>query len=190
MARDLQQYAEDALAEAVVYACKGFMDADNAISEIEDIEAEFDGDSYCPYYHQQVEVINEYERDFGNDAEDICGDKQYKATEWQEAQTAYAYAVAYTAHNSYFETAKQELIEAVTEFVDDAQSELELEDAPQVEFSQSCTLGWASHDRELSDGTMIFESRQLDGCNGVSRKVGEVWLSCVVDAAVKAADGE
>lgn len=186
MARDLEQYAKDVLADSVTNACMGFMGAEDAISEIEDLEAEFDGDSYCPYYHQQVDVINEYERDFGSEAEDICGERTYKAADWQQAQTAYAYAIAYTARNSYFSTAKRELIEAVEEFADDAQAELELEDRPQVTFSTTCIHGWAAHNRELSDGTMIFESRQLDGCNGMARKIGSVWISCCVDAPVKA----
>ena len=186
MARDLEQYAQDALADSVTDACKGFMDAADAISAVEDVESEFDGDSYCPYYSQQDDVVNEYERDFGSDAEDLIGETTYKATEWQEAKTAYAYAIAYAAYSSYFSTAKQELIEAVEEFAGDAQTELELEDRPQVTFSTTCTHGWAAHNRELSDGTMIFESRQLDGCNGMAREIGSVWISCCVDAPVKA----
>ena len=186
MARDLEQYAQDALADSVTDACKGFMDAADAISAVEDVESEFDGDSYCPYYGQQDDVVNEYEREFGNDAEDLIGEKTYKATEWQEAKTAYAYAIAYTAHSSYFSTAKQELIEAVEEFPGDAQTELELEDRPQVTFSTTCIHGWAAHNRELLDGTMIFESRQLDGCNGMAREIGSVWISCCVEASVEA----
>src|ERR1017187_6918325 len=184
MARDLERYAQDALADSVTDACKGFMDADDAISAIEDVEPEFDGDSYCPYYSQQADVISEYERDFGNDATELTGDATYKAEDWQQAQTAYAYAVAYAAFNSYYETAKRELIDAVTEFAEDTQSELELEDTPQISFSTSCVHGWAAHDRELEDGTMIFESRQLDGCNGMAREIGSVWISCCVDAPV------
>ena len=32
--------------------------------------------------------------------------------------------------------------------------------------SMSCVHGWAAHDREDADGTMYFESRQLDGGSG------------------------
>lgn len=183
--RDLERYAQDALAEAVTDACKGFVDLDDAISTIEDLEPEFDGDSYCPYYSQQDEVVSEYERDFGSEAEEILGDTKYSAIDWQQAKTAYAYAIAYTAHNSYFATAKDELIEGLKEFAGDTVAELELDDRPLIQFSISCTHGWAAHDRELPDGTMIFESRQLDGCNGADRQVGSVWLSCCVDVPVR-----
>ena len=190
MARDLEQYARDALAESVTDACKGFMDADDAISVVEDLEPEFDGDSYCPYYGQQDDVVSEYEREFGNEAEDLIGETTYKADEWQQAKAAYAYAIAYVAHNSYFYTAKQELIEAVEEFGQDAVSELKLDDTPQVAFSMTCPHGWAAHDRELSDGTMVFESKQLDGCNGMARQVGGLWISCCIDPSTKAEEEE
>jgi len=101
MARDLEQYAQDALADSVTDACKGFTDVDDAISAIEHVEPEFDGDSYCPYFGQQDDVVNEYEREFGNDAEDLIGEKTYKATEWQEAKTAYAYGCRFPPSSSY-----------------------------------------------------------------------------------------
>lgn len=182
--RDLQTYAMDALAELVSYECKGFMDSDDVISTIEGLESDFNGDSYCPYYSQQGEVISRYEREFGQDAEDICGDQEYKAADWQQAQTAYAYAIAYTGFNHYFETAKTELVEAVEEFVSDMQTELDT-DCDRIELSMTCTLGWAAHDRELSDGTMIFESGQLDGCNGIARQVNGTWISSVIDPTPK-----
>jgi hypothetical protein len=183
--RDLQKYAIDALAEAVTDACKGFTTIDDATSEIEDQESKFDGDSYCPYYRQQVDVIADYESDFGNDATELTGDATYKAEDWQQAQTAYAYTIALVAHDFYFYTAKQELIDGLEEFGSDAVSELELDDTPQVKLSMTCIHGWASHDRELSDGTMVFESRQLDGCNGMERQIGGLWVSCCVDPSKK-----
>ena len=190
MARDLQQYATDALAEAVVYACTGFTAIDDATREIEDIEPEFDGESYCPYYRQQVDVIAAYESEFGGKATEITGDSTYKAEDWQQAQTAYAYAVAYAAHNSYFEAAKLELIEGLEEFKADAVSELELDDTPEIRLSMTCTHGWAAHDRELANGTMVFDSKQLDGCNGLAREIGGLWVSCCVDPAAKVAEEE
>jgi hypothetical protein len=35
----------------------------------------------------------------------------------------------------------------------------------------------AAHDREDEDGTMYFESGQLDGCNGLAREANGVWMS-------------
>lgn len=184
--RDMKEYAEIQLAESVVYDVTGFLDVNDVVSAIEDIESEFDGDSYCPYYSQQDDVINDYEREFGNDAEDICGDKQYSATDWQQAKTAYAYAIAYTAFGYYFSEAKQELIDGIQEFIVDVDIELgTVNNTPHIQLNSSCTHGWASHDRELSDGTMVFESGQLDGSNGMERQIGSVWVSCCVDRATE-----
>jgi hypothetical protein len=179
--RDLQEYAQNRLAELVSYAVIGFMEVSDVVSVIEGMEGEFDGDSYCPYYNQQVDVINEYEREFGNDAEEFCGHTQYRASDWQQAQTDYAYAIAYAAFEHYFSEAKQELIEGLEEFESDVASELEFDDTIKVQLSSSCAHGWAAHDRELSDGTMVFESGQLDGRNGMERNVNGTWISCCVD---------
>lgn len=181
---DLQRYASDRIGELL--DVKGFADVDDVVSQVEDLEDDFDGESYCPYYHEQDEVISEYEQEFGDDAEDICGEQTYKASDWQRAKTAYAYAVAYTAFSHYFSQAKRELVEGVEEFRDDAARELGYDGEVLVCVNSSCLHGWAAHDRELVDGTMIFESRQLDGCNGMERKIGGVWVSCCIDPSAPA----
>lgn len=179
MARDMQVYAADRLGELL--NVKGFADIDDVIQQVEDLEDDFDAESYCPYYSQQDEVIRDYESDFGREAEDITGDATYKAEDWQQAKTAYAYALAWVAHSHYFAEAKSELIDGLGEFADDVRRELDWDEDVHVQVSNSCQHGWASHDRELEDGTMIFESRQLDGCNGVDRKIGGVWVSCCIN---------
>jgi hypothetical protein len=176
--RDLQIYAADRLSELL--DIKGFVEVADAVSAIEDIEDDFDGDSYCPYYAQQDEVIRDYEAEFGSDAEDICGGVTYPAWEWQKAQTSYAYAIAYTAFSSYLAAAKDDLIEGLHEFESDIKSEFGAEDI-RICVTSSSLHGWAAHDSELEDGTMIFESGQLDGCNGMERKIGSSWVSCCFD---------
>jgi hypothetical protein len=194
--QDLKSYAEDALAEEVTNNISGFVDVSDATSRIEDLESDFDGDSYCPYYIQQDEVISRYERDFGSEAEDICdGGTTYKASEYQQAQTAYAYAIAYCGFSSYFAEAKQELIDALEEFETDAERELhtdtlDMDDVVRVRLTGQCPHGWAAHDRELEDGTMVWESGQLDGCNGMARQVVGVWVSCCLSAKEKAEESE
>jgi len=183
---DLKQRATDQLGEEIAYNITGWQDADDAARQIRDIEIDFDGDSVCPYYAQQDQIVNDYEREFGSEAEDITGGTEYKASDWQNAKTAYAYAIGYVAFSRYASEAREELAEAVEEFVSDTQSELELEDAPQIQFSTSCPHGWASHDRELSDGTMIFESGQLDGSNGTARDLGPVWVLTCIERKVTA----
>lgn len=155
-------------------------DVSDLTSEVESLEAEFDGDSCCPYYNQQAEVIEQLERDYGAEAEDIAGDQTYKASDWQQAQTAYAYAIAYCAFNAAFEKAKTEVTDALEEFngdVTDILADDLGDDIPEIRISLTCPHGWASHDRELEDGTMIWESKQLDGCNGMAKQVSGLWMS-------------
>jgi len=187
--QDLKGYEEDRLSEMVSDEIKGFMDVSDAVSEIEGFEPDFDGDSYCPYYSQQDEVISRYESNFGSEAEDICdGGQTYKASEYQQAATAYAYAIAYCGFNSYFQQSKEELIEALEDFESDATRELAADDDVQVQITSQCPHGWAAHDRELEDGTMVWESGQLDGCNGIAREIGGVWISCCISPSVKSED--
>lgn len=179
MARDMQNYASTRLAELL--DVRGFMKPYDVIRDIERLDDDFDGDSYCPYYSQQDEVIDELDREFGQQAEDMGGGT-YTAADWRKAKTEYAYALAWVAFSHYFEEAKRELIEGIEEFVEDAERELDVEDV-QIQINYRCLHGWAAHDRELSDGTMIFESRQLDGCNGMERQIGNAWVSCCITPA-------
>lgn len=181
--RSIQAYAIDQLTEEIVDKLDGFNSIEDVISAVEDAEPMFDGDSFCPYYNQQIDVIDGYEREFGADAEDICDSGQtFKASEWQQAQTAYAYAVGYCAFSSYLATAKDEIIEALREFGDDVTREFETDDV-RVRITNDCPHGWAAHNRELADGTMIWESQQLDGCNGMAREINGPWVSCCINPA-------
>ena len=143
--------------------------------ELETLDHDFDFDSFAPYRHEEDEVISELENEYCRDAEDFCGDKTYKATEWEEARRAYAGALAYTAYSSLWEQAKQELIEAIEQFESDA-TDSGCND-PVISLALSCIHGWAAHDREGADGTMYFESGQLDGCHGLARLFNGVWMS-------------
>ena len=176
--RDLEEYAQTQLAESLSYNVVGFQEISDVVRAIEDEESDFDGDSFCPYYSQQDDVIADYEREFGSEAEGICDEETYKASDWLQAKSAYAYAIAYVGFGQYFQAAKDALVEAVEEFGDDAYRELKTDDVVQIQFSNDCPHGWASHDRELADGTMIWESRQLDGSNGMARQVNSIWISC------------
>ena len=190
--QDLRGYAEDSLAELITYNITKYVEISDATSTLEDLEEDFDGDSYCPYCSQQGEVIARYESDFGREAEDICDyGATYKASEFEQARAAYAYAIADCGFESYFGAAKSDLIEALEEFENDAHIELTLSedilaDGIKVQLTTRCPHGWAPHDRELEDGTMVWESGQLDGCNGMSREVSGVWISCCISPAKKA----
>lgn len=181
--KDIQQHAYDRISEILDF--KGFQDADDVLNAIENLEDNFDAESYCPYYSQQDEVIRDYEDEFWRDAEEITGGKTYTATQWQEAKTDYAYAIAYLAFSHYFAIAKDELKEAIEEFIADVDREFSPDEEIRIQVNNSCLHGWAAHDRELSDGTMIFESRQLDGCNGMERDINGVWVSCCFEPNTK-----
>lgn len=150
--------------------------ADDLRHEIETLDHDFDFDGFAPYAHQETDIINDLEKEYWRDAEDICGDKTYKATEWEEARRAYAGALAYTAYSSNWDQTKQELIEGIAEFETDA-LDAGCPDTPVITLSLTCLHGWAAHDREDSDGTMYFVSGQLDGCNGLAREFNSVWFS-------------
>lgn len=150
--------------------------------EIESLEHDFDFDSYASHTHEENETISELEKEYWRDAEDILGETTYKATEWEAARRAYAGALAYTAYSSLWEQSKQELIESIEQFESDAIDSGCNE--PVISLSLSCIHGWASHEREDENGTMFFESRQLDGCNGLARQLSGVWFSvCFVPNA-------
>jgi hypothetical protein len=176
---DIRERVQNDLAEQVSGKTGS---ADDLRHEIEQLEHDFDFDSFAPYTHEETELISELEQEYWRDAEDLCGETTYKATEWEAARRAYASALAYTAYSSIWEQIKQELTEAIEQFESDA-----LDsgcDAPVMSLCSYCLHGWAAHDREDEDGTMFFESRQLDGCNGLARQSSGVWLSvCFVPKA-------
>ncbi len=184
---DIQERVKNDLAEQLSGKQGTAADLRHAI---ERLEHDFDFDSFAPYTHEETDIINDLEKEYWRDAEDICGDKTYKATEWEEARRAYAAALAYTAYSSVWEQTKEELIEAVEQLESDAMDS-GCPDTPIISLSLSCPHGWASHDREDEDGTMYFESRQLDGCNGLAREFVGVWLSaCFTPSATPKADAE
>jgi hypothetical protein len=181
--KDIEAYANSRLAELLADEFKTFTDIDDVISHIEDVEDDFDGESYCPYYSQHEEIIRDYEDDFASEAEDLTSGKEYKAADYLNARADYAYALAWCAFSHYFQTAKDGLVEALEEFETNVQDVFPDVQDVRVLVTSRCTHGWASHDRELEDGTMIFESRQLDGSNGMESHCGSIWFSTCFDPA-------
>ena len=182
---DILQYVKNELAESLSGKTES---AGDLRHEIEQTEHNFDFDSYAPYTHQENDVISDLEKEYWRDAEDFLSDRAYKATEWADARRAYAGALAYTAYSSLWEQTKQELIEEIEQFESDAQ-DFGCDD-PQITLSLSCLHGWAAHNREDSNGLMFFESRQLDGCNGMAKKTDcDVWLSVCFTPKTDAENG-
>jgi hypothetical protein len=74
-------------------------------------------------------------------------------------------------------TNQERPIEAIDQFeADTLDLHSNCPDTPEISLSLTCPHGWATHDREDSDGTMYFVSRQLDGWNGLAREA-DVWMS-------------
>ena len=68
-------------------------------------------------------------------------------------------------------TNQERPIEAIDQFEADT-LDSNCPDTPEISLSLTCP----AHDREDSDGTMYFVSRQLDGLNGLAREA-DVWMS-------------
>jgi hypothetical protein len=170
--RDIQTYAKDRLAELMHDKVET---VDDLRSEANDLEEDFDGDSFAPYYNQKQEVIDQYEREFGSDAEDICGEATFKASDYMAAMSAYADAIGWTAFSSYFAEAKEEFSDALDAIQEAIEARGLDADDVKVSVSSSDPFGWSAHNREDATGSLtlcIHESGQLDGINGIS---AEVW---------------
>ena len=179
MARDIENSVQNDLAEQLSGKSGS---ADDLRHEIENAEHSFDFDSYAPYTSQEIEVISDLESDYWRDAEEIIGEQTFRVTEWEQARRTYAGALAYTAYSAKWEEAKQELIETIEQFESDTINAGCEE--PVISLSTSCLHGWAAHDREDESGNLIWESGQLDGCNGLAREVSGLWLSVCFDPHV------
>lgn len=175
--RDIASRVHDDLAERLSGKSGS---ADDLRSEIERLDSDFDFDSHYPYSSQESELINELEVEYWREAQDLadCG-QEFRPSQWEQARRSYAAALAFTAYSSLWEQAKTELTEVIEKF------ECECIDAgcesPVISLSLSCAHGWASHDRETQDGTMLWISRRLDGCNGLAREISGLWLSVCFD---------
>ena len=168
---DLEQHANDRISEELSGQTGT---AEDLTATVERLEHDFDFDSYAPYTSQEDDILSDYESDHWQDAKDLLGDTQYTADDWATAKRAYVAAIAYTAFSSIFEQSKTELTEAIEDFSSDAADLSGLD--PEIAISATCPHGWAAHNRE-EDGALIWESRQLDGCNAISKQVGELWLT-------------
>jgi hypothetical protein len=169
---DLEQHANDRISEQLNGETGSSTDL---VATVERLEHDFDFDSYAPYTSQEDDILSDYESDYWQDAKDLLGDQQYTADDWATAKRAYVAAIGYAAFSSIFEQVKTELTEAIEEFSSDAADLSGLD--PEITVSQTCPHGWAAHNREDENGNCIWELKQLDGCNGISRQIGELWLT-------------
>lgn len=176
MARDLEDSARNCLSD-VIYDVET-LDLDKLREDAQEA-AWSAADNACIYYSHCLDIIRDYESDSRADPECLDDSKTYKASEWQEAVQAYAFAIAYSVIQAEVsellgkvEESAESLVDVVNELLSDDSI-----DASDLRVSLSCPHGWASHDLENEDGVHLWTSRQLDGCNAVAVDAGPFWLS-------------
>lgn len=173
MARtDLEAAARDCINDAIY----GMTELDlEALRDGAEDMASSAADSACTYTSACLDIISDYERE-APDAEDMTSGDTYKAADWQQAMSAYAYAIAYTVISRNIHSLLEEIEEAADDLRDAAEAH-GLEDPADPRISADCPHGWAVHDREDEAGTCFWSESNLEGCRAVARKVAGVWLS-------------
>ena len=168
---NLEKCAMDMLAEIA----GDTFDLDELRDGISD-RAHEEADNACIYYHQAQTIIQDYESQAGLNESELGG--EYRADQWQEAMTAWAYEIASAV--LYDESVKalseiEEYADALCAAVAEC-DENESPDPDDLRVSVDCPHGWAAHDKE-SAGICYWISRQIDGCNALAVNAGPFWLS-------------
>lgn len=172
---DLDSYATGTVGDAI-YGMTTY-DATALREEAQDRVGQ-DAENACTYTHHCRQIIDDYEREYGSEAEDICdGGQTYKASEFQDAMVAYANAVAYCALGAKVSAILDAVDEAAEELVALLSEHDQSIDSTDLVMSSQCPNGWAAHDSEEADGSCLWVSKQLEGCNAIARDVGPFWLS-------------
>ena len=131
-------------------------------------------DNACIYYRDCMEIVSRYESAFGDDVEPTGA--TFEAHQWQEALAAYACGIAQNVISQDVENALERVKECADSLYEAAE-ELGCEDVGNPAVSDTCIHGWAVHERELEDGTCIWQPAQLEGCRAVAINAGAFWLS-------------
>ena len=108
-------------------------------------------DNACIYTHNCMDIISRYERDAGP-YEDLGG--TYRADQWQEAMTAYAYGVA----SSIIGSRVEEMLERVEECAEALRVASDLDD---LHISPRQPYETTAHTSENADGVLHW--RDLEG---------------------------
>ena len=116
-----------------------------------------EADNACTYYAQCMEIIQRYERDYGDQAEDFSRGQKFEAADWQKAMVSYAHGIAYCAISAAVNESIDEMVEAYENLVSEIPDDVEVP----VTLESDCPHGWAAHDRETAEGVMIWH--RLEG---------------------------
>ncbi|WP_142850669.1 hypothetical protein [Telmatospirillum sp. J64-1] len=193
MAKDLESAAADAVYEAAYGMTE--LDLDKLGEEARE-RVHIEADNAVIYNSDALAIINEYEgHPAARVAEEEADDfgEVFKASDWQKAQTTYAYLIARAVIGACVEeqlmdiTAKAEHLLDVLGSLQRYSRAVLPSDERELTVSRDCPHGWAAHDREDDEGTYFWTSEQVDGCNAVAIQTESgLWLSYTWQASDKA----
>lgn len=176
---DLEDLAAIAVGE--IAAQQKSLDIDSLRDEASD-RAHEEADNACIYTHHCLTLLQDYEsRPEAPNESDMGG--EFRADQWSEAMTAWAYEVAAAVLNSEMSEAVDALEETRDALLAALGEEPSLQDdmpeESDLRVSFDCPHGWAPHDREDADGICYWSEPHLEGCRALAVKDPKtgVWLS-------------
>ena len=180
MARDLEEAGNTVVYEAAYRMTT--LDLDTLREEAQE-DANQAADNAVIYNSDALTIINEYaSHPAASDAEDNADSsgQTFKPSDWQAAQTAYAYWIALAVIETKISEALDDLEAKANHLLEwlDANLTSEAPTAEDLTLSRNCPHGWAAHDREDVEGTHFWTSGQVDELNAVAiRAECGLWLS-------------
>jgi hypothetical protein len=113
------------------------------------------------YYSEMEQVINDYEANHWRDAEDLTSGLEFKAGDWQQAQSSYANTLWYCAVTSEINEAVANLEDQIQLFKDEVET---LGGDPEdARFANDCAYGWEAHNYETNEGVMVWGAKNPHG---------------------------
>lgn len=199
MSHDFRGFLHDAIpaiiADDLVYESASPPDFNDWREQVTEVAHE-NAESRLIYAADEQRVIDEYEtHEYAPDTADIdesAGSMTYSASQWQEARSAYAHAIAVAV--------LERLLEEAVEHIEESAGLLPViaarlgADPDEAEGAltvwQENPHGWAAHSAEGEDEETglyyyAFTHGQLDGLNGVATEVEGAWLSIVWSPTTK-----
>lgn len=176
---DLEDRAANAVGELALQ--QKYFDIDALRDEIGD-RAHEEAENACIYTHHCLTLLQDYESRPEVPRESEIGG-EYRADQWSEAMTAWAYEVAAAVLYSEMSEAVTALEETRDALLDALGNEPSLADETPEEsdlrVSYECPHGWAPHDKEDVDGIHYWSEPHLKGRRALAVKDPKtgVWLS-------------
>lgn len=134
---------------------------------------------YTPDVGNYEDTINSLESDYWREAEDYIYTKTYGASQWFEAQEAWANALELAAFSSLFEDGRQVLRDEIFDFDDYITGTLQAPEDVKITITRECRFGWAPHDRETEEGIHIWERLEGEFKATAVEALPGLWINAV-----------